>query len=125
MVPETGRKCVNFRLSDDSLLLVKLNRYSYYMRKSNKIKIHYFQNYLKLVATNKMKYKGNAMNATVKNQDKFIYYDAYKLFVHDLEKFYYTFSIDKNLLLKIKLGNNKQNFYPITTVDLDIDLMLD
>ncbi len=65
------------------------------------------------------------MNSTVKNQDRFIYYDAYKHFVHDLEKFYYTFSIDKNLLIKIKLEEKKQNFYPVTAVDLDVDLMLD
>jgi len=62
-------------------MLIKLNKDSYYMRKSNKIKIHYFQNYLKLVSLNKLKCKGNAMNELIKKQDKLIYYDAYKLFV--------------------------------------------
>lgn len=124
-LPDTGKKCVNFRLRDDSLLVVKLNKSTSFMCKSNKIKIHYFQNYLKLVSENKLKYKGNSMNDLIRKQDKFIYYDAYKNYVSDLEKFYYTYSVQNGLLLKLGLTKAKSDKFSVNVTDIEIENLIE
>jgi hypothetical protein len=95
------------------------------MCKSNKIKIHYFQNYLKLVSENKLKYKGNSMNDLIRKQDKFIYYDAYKNYVSDLEKFYYTYSVQNGLLVKLGLTKAKSHKFSVNVTDIEIENLIE
>jgi hypothetical protein len=104
LTPKSRKKSLNFRMRDDSLLLIKLTKKGYSLLKLSKVSERYLETYMKKMVDNKMKFKGNAMNDQLRRQDKAMYYESYKETVEEIENYFYTYNLDHDLLVKIKLG---------------------
>ncbi len=84
----------------------------------------YIENYMKKMTNNKLKFKGNTMSDQLRKQDKIMYYESYRELISEIEKYFYAYNIDHNLLLKIELGISQKGTYKIGVVDFDIDAVM-